>query len=376
MNTHQLKAVPFYIIPETDGNVVFHGKSSTLRLRASAAGQIVEMVLPLLDGTLNRAEIRERLGASLPPERSDALLGQLEKHGFILESEAAPADLSPRLAARLEPMRRYLARNGQAGWAEVASLRGAHVAIVNHGSMSLALLVNLLHVGIGAITLVGGARIGELDIARTPFLRSTDLDRTWAEVLPEAVPFEKFNTRFTHVEAIPDEADEWEELLRGVSMLAAVVDGPTYFHRRYAGLNAAALRARTPWMLVGNVQHIGLAVGPTFMPGSTPCLHCFEARLKSNLHNPQLVELLEKFANDGGRHVDFGEIAPGVDVAAHLACLEIVDTLVEGRLAKTAGKLLTVDLAAHELSLHNVLRLPRCPACRPGSQSANTRIWA
>ncbi len=376
LTTEHVQAVPFYILPEFEGHVVFHSKLSTLRLRASAAGQIVELVLPLLDGSRSRAEVIAQLSTSIAPERAAALLAQLEKHSFLKITEAAPATVAPDMIPRLESMRRYLASDDDSGWDAVAELRAAHVAIVNLGAMSGALLLNLVHAGVGSITLLGGDTVSELDISRVQFLRGTDVGRPWGEVVAEAVPFGKFNTRFHHVAEIPVRPDEWEAALGGVTMVAAVVDGPTYFQRSIAGLNQTALKSKTPWIMVGNVQHVGLAVGPTFVPGATPCLVCFEARLKSNMQNLQIVELLEKFSGDGGKHVEFGEIAPGVDIAANLACLEIIDTLVSGRLAKTSGKLLTLDLESHAFSLHNVLRLPRCPACRPMAKSVTTRIWA
>lgn len=375
-NKQLMQAVPFYIIPEVEGNVIFHSKSSTLRLRATAAGQIVESILPLLDGTRSRNGIIEELAPALSPERTAALLDQLRKHGFVTAAEAPPETIPDALAVRLESMRRHLAGEENAGWKAVAQLREAHVAIVNQGSMSAALLLNLLHAGIGAITMLGGGKVTELEASRVQFVNEADVGRPWGEVLAERVPFAKFDARFQYQAAVPDEDEAWDAALRGVSMVAAVVDGPSYFKPSLASLNRAALRARTPWILVGNVQKIGLAVGPTFVPGSTPCLTCFETRLKSNLGNLQMMELLEQYAGRGGKQVEFGEIAPGVDVAANLACLEIIDTLVEGRLAKTAGKLLTVDLVSYGLSLHNVLRLPRCPVCRPGAKSVNTRIWA
>ena len=372
----KMHAVPFYIIPEVEGNVIFHSKSSTLRLKASAAGQIVELVLPMLDGTRSRNEIVEELASALSPERTMAFIDQLQKHGFVKSTDAPPDTVASEMVPRLESIRRYLAGEEDSGWAAVATLRSAHVAIVNRGSLSAALLNGLLHAGVGRITMLGGDAITETEVSRVQFLDTADIGRPWGEVLAERLPFNKFGTSFQHQAMVPDSEEEWAQALDGVSMVAAVIDGPSYFQRCYADLNRAALRSRTPWMIVGNVQKIGLAVGPTFIPGSTPCLACFEARLKSNLNNVQMMELLEQYTSKGGKHVEFGEIAPGIDVAANLACLEIVDTLVEGRLAKTAGKLLTVDLASYGLALHNVLRLPRCPVCRPGAKAVSTRIWA
>src|SRR5450830_685308 len=188
ITTQHVQAVPFYIIPEFEGHVVFHSKSSTLRLRATAAGQIVELVLPLLDGSRSRAEIIAQLSTTITQERAAALLAQLEKHSFVKITEAAPANVAAELIPRLESMRRYLASDEDSGWAAIAELRAAHVAIVNLGSMSAALLLNLVHAGVGSITLLGGDNITELDISRVQFLRDADVGRSWGDVLAEAVP--------------------------------------------------------------------------------------------------------------------------------------------------------------------------------------------
>ncbi|WP_426196702.1 TOMM precursor leader peptide-binding protein [Massilia sp. DWR3-1-1] len=367
----RLRLQPFYVLPGDGGEVILHANQATLRTSTRTAGDIVGLLAPLLNGEHDASEVQRRLHQQLPVKRARALLHTLHDHGFLTLTAPAAAgsavDTGPFEAVKL-----FFSDKQDDGGAALAVLQQAHVLIVNAAPMTSSLVANLLQVGVGRITVVGCDTISARDVHHSAQLLPADAGRSWQAVWQERVGGAD---TVRCVAAVPQSDQDWTALLQGVSMAVAVIDGPTFFYDSLHGLNRAAQLARLPWTLLGAVQHCGVTVGPTIVPPSTACFSCFETRLKSNLHNVAVSERLEEYVRQGGPRVDFGHFAPRADIAANLACIEVCDTLLPSRIAKTTGKMLSVELDDYSLTLHHVLKLPRCPVCgRAGQQ--RVAAWA
>ncbi len=370
-----LVAVPFYFVADDAEHVVLHSSEATLRLKSSVATQIAELLLPLLDGQNSIGEICHRLSGVLPAERTRSILERLITHSFVKKRTARPTSLDPNIAALLEPVRRFFDDNEDGGWDAVSELRNATVAVVNMGAMSVDLVESLVGVGIGQIRLFGQARVTQRDVVSIGALRGSDVGQNWHDVLRSRLPFNKYECALSWHDGVPTTPEAWSPLLDNLSMVAVALDGPTYFYDELLALNEATIGHKVPWLLMSSVQRFGLSVGPTFVPRATACFKCFEIRLKANLHDLRVPEVLEKYVRQGGQQVEFGSFGPRNRVAANLAAIEICNTLLAKRGARTSGRMLTLDLEGHELQLHHVLRLPRCPVCNPVSNRPRPRAW-
>lgn len=368
-----LHAEPFYLIPDGD-KVVLHARATSLRVPAAVAGAIVQGLLPLLDGERSAAQVVEAATAAMPREHAGALLALLTRHGLAVAGERPPP-LGETLRRRIEPVRRYFARDAHGGWGAVAALRQACVAVVNLGTTAPALLSNLAHAGVGRLLFVTPDEVSARDLSGAALLHGGDAGRSWREVLAQRFPAAKFETRL-EVVAPPADAAGWRAALGDADAAVVALDGPSYAHPALAQLNAAALEIGLRWTLAANVQRAGnMTVGPTVIPGSTACHACFLQQVRDGQGGDRLPDLIEAYLREGGPRVELGSFAPLAELAANVATLEVCDLLVSGRACRSAGHLLVIDTETYGLSLRPVPRLARCPACAR-AHAAPTPTWS
>ncbi|MCQ4080756.1 TOMM precursor leader peptide-binding protein [Streptomyces sp. RB6PN25] len=191
----------------------------------------------------------------------------------------------------------------------------------------------------------------------------SELDQAKTEVLAPDSPIAK-------ILATPDLADVHDGL-----RLARLVDAFAELRGAYVVLaqetvnpaqatlfNRVALEAGITWTHAA-VDGPFLLVGPTIVPGSSPCYQCFETRVAMNLRsNDSYVRYKHALAQ--------GVVKAGsppllsalrATLAGHTA-LEAVNYLTCGS-TFTIGKVLGIYLPTMEISHSEVLRLPGCPSC-------------
>lgn len=109
-------------------------------------------------------------------------------------------------------------------------------------------------------------------------------------------------------------------------------------------------------------------LGPTVVPGLTPCFACAETRVVDALRDHTLYTRYRQAVAEGRVH---GSAPPPLDpfqaVLASLAAWESASLLAHGT-SFTAGKLLTLYAPTMEIMFHELVRVPGCPVCgtRPG----------
>lgn len=132
-------------------------------------------------------------------------------------------------------------------------------------------------------------------------------------------------------------------------------------------VNLATLRTKTPW--VNGQIHAGTGwIGPTIVPGQTPCYACYEFRRNANLPNYDEViryeTRLKEMPSIVSPLVAPAPLAASVGV---LLALEALRLLTGIAMPQTAGRLMRIDFFDSELTYHRILRLPNCPACSNAS---------
>ena len=132
-----------------------------------------------------------------------------------------------------------------------------------------------------------------------------------------------------------------------------------YLRADLAAINAAALQASRPWLLV-RVTGRELWLGPLFQPGETGCWVCMRQRLernravhrfvaeKKNLSTPPLTAL--------------GAL-PATQAAACQMAAGAAAQFLAGAASGLAGKVLSLDWATLTSQTHALVRHPHCPAC-------------
>lgn len=138
-----------------------------------------------------------------------------------------------------------------------------------------------------------------------------------------------------------------------------------YLRAELAAINAAALQANRPWLLV-RVTGRELWLGPLFQPGDTGCWVCLRQRLernravhrfvaeKNNLSTPPLTTL---------------GVLPATQAAACQMAASAAAQFLAGAATGLAGKVMSIDWLTYVTQTHMLVRHPHCPACGTAENS-------
>ena len=132
-----------------------------------------------------------------------------------------------------------------------------------------------------------------------------------------------------------------------------------YLRADLAAINAAALQANRPWLLV-RVTGRELWLGPLFQPGETGCWVCMRQRLERNRAVHRFVAEKKNLATPP--FTALGALPATQAAACQMAAVAAAQFLA-GAASGLAGKVLSLDWATHTSQTHALVRHPHCPAC-------------
>ncbi|QJW93688.1 TOMM precursor leader peptide-binding protein [Frigoriglobus tundricola] len=151
---------------------------------------------------------------------------------------------------------------------------------------------------------------------------------------------------------------------------ADVVLTDDYLRDELADVNADALRANRPWLLVKPTGR-QVWVGPLFRPGGTGCWACLAERLRANAPVP--VYLRERNGHALTPVSDLAHTPATEQVALGLAANAVATWAVRGEVPELEGKVQTLDLPSWKLQDHVLPQLPFCSACGGGAVRSYAR---
>ncbi len=159
----------------------------------------------------------------------------------------------------------------------------------------------------------------------------------------------------------------WDDASAGDG-LTVVAPDPGQLHR-LAGWNERALAAGIPWLQLLPFDGRFTAVGPLYVPGETACHACYRLRRAASLDFGPLADTLEQVPSRAGG-------GPGLAVAAGaVAAVHVLGWLATGD-PSLPGALFALESGGGlALTRHQVLRVPRCPACSTARSSAAPLPW-
>jgi bacteriocin biosynthesis cyclodehydratase domain-containing protein len=132
-----------------------------------------------------------------------------------------------------------------------------------------------------------------------------------------------------------------------------------YLRADLASINAAALKANRPWLLV-RVTGRELWLGPLFQPGETGCWVCLRQRLERNRAVHRFVTEKKNLATPP--FTALGAL-PATQAAACQMAAAAAAQFLAGAASGLAGKVLSLDWATYTPQTHRLVRHPHCPAC-------------
>jgi bacteriocin biosynthesis cyclodehydratase domain-containing protein len=347
------------------------------------APDLLERLLPLLDGDRNVTEVL----ADLSSFGSDAVLSTLQSllDAGILDRDGEDGTaVSPVEARRFRsqiaffshfvvppdagPVPSPIGSAPQKGIEYQERLKRAHVAVFGLGRLGSQLAPSLAAAGIGAITAIDQQPLQEDDLAGDAWFDMEKLGSNRAEAVGGLCIRLNPALSFRAVDKLGDKA----ALSRLLLECDFAVLCPDYVNpAEYDMFNHAALASRTMWTsarFAGFEFHIG----PTVIPGETPCYECFRLRIISNVVNyGEHIQLEEYRKNHRPR-----EVTLAITPATGLLALEVLKAVTWFTAPATYAHLYSLNLLTMRSELHPVLKIPRCAACgRPAMPRPTIHAW-
>jgi bacteriocin biosynthesis cyclodehydratase domain-containing protein len=134
--------------------------------------------------------------------------------------------------------------------------------------------------------------------------------------------------------------------------------------------NLDALAANRRWLVLLPFDGRFASVGPLFVPGESCCFECYRRRRRANVAYGDTYELVEEVPTQAPS-------PPAVEaLVASAAALAIAQFIAAGD-RTIVGRFQAVELRpVASVTLHHVLRVPRCPVCSPAAGVAPPLPWA
>jgi thiazole/oxazole-forming peptide maturase SagC family component len=139
-------------------------------------------------------------------------------------------------------------------------------------------------------------------------------------------------------------------------------------------LNRVCLHLGIPWVhAVADGPY--LIIGPTFVPGRSPCYECLDTRVTLSMRESESYTRYKRaLANHSVKTGQPHLMGPFRGMLASLAALEVGNLVTSGT-NFTPGRALTVFLPTMEFSYNEVLRVPGCPACSPMTEQHEQGLY-
>ncbi|MDH5762612.1 MAG: TOMM precursor leader peptide-binding protein [Nitrospinota bacterium] len=276
---------------------------------------------PLLDGQHTVEEIISSSDPKFLPTTITFLLKMLRANGALQEGNLTPPPpLTPEIIEKHESQIQFFSHFVLDPVSTLALIQKARVALTGSCSMK--------HLILQALRETGFASLIEIESPNT----------TKEESLSKTPKFSGSQ-------------------LQEVDLLIACLDVPD--HMFFQAVNASCLETDTRWMHVSLSGTRGL-MGPTIIPRQSACYACYDKRVASNATDLQsyLAYQIQRKPN-----VSEGYLNPLASSLAQQVSLEVSRIISGFAPPKTIGRLYEFEATSPLVKDHDVLRLPRCPAC-------------
>jgi len=315
------RLVPWVTVVDLgDERLQFRAPQFVYTLQSDLFIQAFELISPLLDGSHTVKEITSGGGSAYLPDTILFLLKILRRHGLLQEgSIPVSQNLASDNIDEIERQLSFLSKFNPDSFGTISMLQQARVGLVGSAQLKNHILNSI---------------------------ESISINQT-------------VNVELVSIEQKKDNK-ELIESLNGLDILIACqeTEGFGFFET----INELCLETGTRWLRVA-IEGAAISLGPTFVPFQTACYTCFSRRLISNLPDSEdyMAYRQKTYSNNGGR--DAGYFPPLWSLAASHVTLEVARIVSGLAPPQTMGRFYRIDEMSPAAIAHDVLRLPRCPAC-------------
>jgi thiazole/oxazole-forming peptide maturase SagC family component len=305
-----------------DNRMQLRGAEFSLTLQHPLFIETFQSVRPLLDGQRTVEEIVSSSDPKYLPTTITFLLKMLRANGILQEGviPPPPSQLTPENLIENENLVQFFSHFVLDPAGTLALLHKARVALIGSDSIKNRIQQGLLGMGFGSLIEIEGLS------NKTAY----DPSQLHKEVIGQ---------------------------MKEVDFLIACRDTADY--RFFQTLNAVCLETGTRWMHVSISGTKGL-MGPTIIPRQSACYVCYDKRVASNASE---LESYLAYQNQIHPSAHEGFLNPLWSTLAEQVTLEVARIISGFAPPKTVGRLYEFETTTPLVEGHDVLRLPRCPAC-------------
>jgi thiazole/oxazole-forming peptide maturase SagC family component len=316
------RLAPWVTLVDLGGNrMQLRGAEYSFTLNHPLFIETFQSVHSLLDGQRTVEEIISARDPKYLPTTITFLLKMLRANGILQEGAVSPPpSLTPENLKEYESQIQFLSHFVLDPAGALALLNKARVALIGSDSITSRIKQGLLGMGFGSLIEVEG--------------------------LSEKIEIDPSQL---HKEVI--------DQLREVDFLIACQDTPA--SRFFQALNTVCLETQTRWMHVSISGTRGI-MGPTVVPHQSACYTCYDKRMASNASELESYLAYQKQTEPSKSE---GFSSPLWSTLAEQVTLEVARIISGFAPPKTIGRLYEFEATTPLVEGHDVLRLPRCPAC-------------
>ncbi len=304
-----------------ENRLQLRGAEFTYTLNHELFIEVLDVIRPLLNGDHSVEEIASSGGQTYLPTTITFLLKMLRANGLLQEGNVPPpTPLKSEDLIRHENLIQFLSHYVSNPVGSLVLLKEAKVAVIGSNSLKTRIQNSLYDNGIDP----------SLNI-------QDDID----------IPSSGIDSRLT-------------DSIKNLDYLVVCQEtlDPGFFRK----INSICLENGVRWIRV-SMEGTSAYLGPTVIPQQSACFICYERRIDSNISELEnhiaYKSQLERSQIPGNEG-----LLPGlISVIAGQVALEVVRLITGFAPPKTIGRFYEFNATSPTVVGHEVLRVPRCPAC-------------
>jgi bacteriocin biosynthesis cyclodehydratase domain-containing protein len=347
----------FDAFPDGNNRYQFRSSEVTAVLKGKNIRDVFDLLLPLLDGQNSIDEITNRLAGAIGVGQTRDIIRRLIEAGFVEDvGKTLDSGFTPDELQRYRRQLTFfdLATESGGGLEYHKKLREGRLVVLGESDLVVRIARECSWMGVGRID--GVILSGEAPpLSTREFNSDAKLEFHSAPAYDEQSLSRHLLGPRPHLIIAATERPE-PELLKSVNEISQKSETPL-LHCRVHGVEAI--------------------VGPLVIPKLTACLQCWDLSLKRNYDYYHDYLAWERWATSDNKNQRSrgGRLSPFIEMIAGMVVVEAGKQLSAFYEPATYGSFITVNALTFEVMPHEVLKLPRCPACRSDAGKYSFSVW-
>lgn len=304
---------------------------------------------------VTRAGLRQAIPGAEQGE-AEGCLRQLLELGLV-ERLLDCGSLSPAQAERYDRQLIYwadLAGPGESAASLQGRLAKARVVVLGCGGLGSWAATGLACAGVGGLVLIDGDRVETSNLNRQLLFEERDIGQPKVESAAASLRRHNSELDVTTIPRAVTGPDDLAACLPGADFLIAAADWPPYRLQRW--VNRACLDLEVPYVTAAQFLP-RVRVGPTVIPGRSPCWECVESQAREG--HPHYDEVADRPPGSTAA----ATLGAASGIVGSLMAMEAIHHLTGAVAPATCGTAVTIDLRTLEVTRERVHRNPRCAQC-------------